>query len=352
MSLSDLPKTIEFLVDNEGACSLCMIDQRKLPHKLVRVSLSTYEEVIDAIACMLVRGAPAIGASGAAALTLWACNQSEESNPDDFAIHLRKVAAEIEKARPTAINLSYEVHRLYGLVHEAIEMHERLGEIKAFMIEETQDLFARDEKVNRQIGKNGARLFKKKSTVLTHCNAGSLATVFFGTALGVIYTAFEEGSIEKVYVDETRPVNQGARLTAWELSRVGVPSILICDNMAASVMSKGEIDAVIVGADRICANGDFANKIGTYALAVLANHHDIPLYVAAPISSFDVSLSEGSQIPIEIRSSEEVCSSVPMGVEVYNPSFDVTPADLISAFITEKGVFSPREVHGMLQDEQ
>lgn len=198
-----------------------------------------------------------------------------------------------------------------------------------------------DETANRAMGAHGAALLPHGARVLTHCNAGSLATAFFGTALGVVYAAAEEGKIERVYADETRPVGQGARLTAWELARAGVPVTLICDNMAASVMAQGLVDAVIVGADRITANGDAANKIGTYGLAVLAKHHGIPLYVVAPTSTIDFSLSEGSQIPIEQRRPEEVLAAPIDGVEVYNPAFDVTPAALISKIITEQGVFDP-----------
>ena len=196
-----------------------------------------------------------------------------------------------------------------------------------------------DEATNRKIGAYGAELLKPNSTVLTHCNAGSLATVFYGTALGVIYAAAEQGKIARVYADETRPVGQGARLTAWELAQVGIPVTLECDNMAGALMQTGKVDAVIVGADRIAKNGDTANKIGTYSLAVLARYHHIPFYVAAPTSTVDLSMAMGASIPIEQRSATEVLSCPFEGVSVYNPAFDVTPAELISAWITEKGVF-------------
>ena len=200
-----------------------------------------------------------------------------------------------------------------------------------------------DEKVNRAIGAAGAALVPEHARILTHCNAGSLATVFFGTALGVVYAAAEQGKVERVFADETRPVGQGARLTSWELSRAGVPVTVICDNMAASLMGKGMIDFVVVGADRIAANGDVANKIGTYGVAVLAHHHSIPFYVAAPASTFDVSLPDGSAIPIEERYPSEVLPQPIDGVDVYNPAFDVTPAELISGIITEFGVFPPQD---------
>lgn len=217
------------------------------------------------------------------------------------------------------------------------------GEVADSLFDEVLRIEREDEKVNRAIGAAGAALVPEHARILTHCNAGSLATVFFGTALGVVYAAAEQGKVERVFADETRPVGQGARLTSWELSRAGVPVTVICDNMAASLMGKGMVDFVVVGADRITANGDVANKIGTYGVAVLAHHHSIPFYVAAPASTFDVSLPDGSAIPIEERDPSEVLPQPIDGVDVYNPAFDVTPAELISGIITEFGVFPPQD---------
>ena len=324
-----LPRSIE-LLKSDGGIVFRYIDQRKLPESLETCETGDWHAVIDAIKTLAVRGAPAIGVAGAAALALWAANDRE----GDIAA----VADEISSARPTAVNLKWAVDKAVKCANVCSE-NDRAEQLFDFV----KELEFEDEHTNRAIGNNGAELLGPHSRVLTHCNAGSLATVFFGTALGIVYTAAAQGKIERVYADETRPLGQGARLTTWELARAGVPVTLICDNMAASVMAQGLVDAVIVGADRIAQNGDTANKIGTYGLAVLAHEHGIPFYVAAPESTIDRTLADGSGIPIEQRDASEVLQQPIAGVDVLNPAFDVTPARFISKIITERGVFSPGE---------
>ena len=349
LHLENLPRTIELERGPDGAVGLVYVDQRKLPRELAFGRTSDWRRAVGAIKALAVRGAPAIGVAGAAALALWACNEgaaedarrAEAESPSRFADGLGAVADEVAGARPTAVNLSWAVGRAASCARALLAE----GEDSASVADELFDLVKRmereDEAANRAIGAHGAALLPRGARVLTHCNAGSLATVFYGTALGAVYAAAAEGRIARVYADETRPVGQGARLTAWELSRAGVPCTLICDSMAASLMARGEVDAVVVGADRIAANGDVANKIGTYGLAVLARHHGIPFYVAAPSSTIDRSIAAGSQIPIEERDSAEVAEPLE-GVEVWNPAFDVTPAALVSRIVTEKGAFDPR----------
>ena len=288
-----------------------------------------WHEVVDAIACLAIRGAPAIGLAGAAAFALWAWNTSSFTEAHE-------VAHTIAQTRPTAINLQWALERMLG-VFDAVPIYDSKT-LRFDLFNMVVQMENEDEKSNRAIGFWGADLLKPHSVVLTHCNAGSLATSYYGTALGVIYTAASQGKIERVFVDETRPVGQGSRLTVWELAQVGIPTTLICDSMAAVLMARGVVDAVIVGADRIAANGDTANKIGTYGLAILAQVHSVPFYVAAPSSSFDSSLSHGSQIPLEERSAHEVLAEPLSGVDVWNPAFDVTPAHLITAWISEEGV--------------
>lgn len=264
-------------------------------------------------------------------------------DPELFSMALEFAGNLAKSARPTAVNLGWGVDRALAVAHEALGEGQGPEAVAQALYRATQNLVAEDEAVNRAIGANGAAYLRELAerkgaplTVLTHCNAGSLATAFYGTALGVIYAAAEEGLIERVYADETRPVGQGARLTSWELAQAGVPVTLICDNMAASVMAQGLIGAVVVGADRITANGDAANKIGTLGVAVLAHHFGVPFFVAAPTSTIDQSMTTGAEIPIEERASAEVLPKPIPGVEVYNPSFDVTPAELITAIITER----------------
>ena len=330
--LGNLPRTLE-MVGTESEPVLRFVDQRALPLELVQIESTEWLEVIDAIKTLAIRGAPAIGVAGAAALALWIAHAEDLSGLDE-------AAETIANARPTAVNLRWGVDRARKAVRECPDA----AEAARVSFETVKEMEAEDEQRNRSIGVNGAALMPEGARILTHCNAGSLATVFYGTALGVVYAAAEQGKVERVYSDETRPVGQGARLTVWELSRAGVPVTLICDNMAASLMASGAVDAVVVGADRIAANGDTANKIGTYGVAVLAHEHGIPFYVAAPTSTIDASIANGSQIPIEQRDASEVMGRPIEGVDVWNPAFDVTPARYIAKIITENGVFDPGEV--------
>ena len=305
------------------------VDETLLPQQLSLERTRDWREVIQAIKRLAIRGAPAIGVSGVAALALWAQDAVDWSE-------LADVAEEIASARPTAVNLRWGIERALAEIEglSAAEGRDALISLAKRMEEE-------DERTNRAIGANGAKLLGSGSRILTHCNAGSLATCFYGTALGIVYAAAEQGKVARVYADETRPVGQGARLTAWELTRAGIPTTLICDNMAASLMAQENVEAVIVGADRIARNGDTANKIGTYGLAILAREHGVPFYVAAPESTIDASLPDGSHIVIEQRDPNEVLPDPIDGVDVWNPSFDVTPANLITKIVTEHGVFDP-----------
>ena len=335
VNIENLPRSVE-LVRSDGHIAFRYIDERLLPEELRIEQTDDWHEVVDAIKTLAVRGAPAIGLAGVAALALWAAKPGAGET-------LQSVAKVISRARPTAVNLAWGIQRALDCVSDA----EGAGE-SASCADTLFDLVklmeAQDEASNRAIGKAGSALLSQGARILTHCNAGSLATYFYGTALGVVYAAVEQGKVARVYADETRPVGQGARLTVWELARVGVPTTLICDNMAASLMASGAIDAVIVGADRIAANGDTANKIGTYGVAVLAHEHGIPFYVAAPTSTIDRSLADGAHIPIEQRNPSEVLPRSIKGVDVWNPAFDVTPARYITAIITEEGVFAPDEL--------
>ncbi len=268
------------------------------------------------------------------------------SEPEACRGALERACDEIAHARPTAVNLAWACKRALAVACAHLDAGEGPAAVAEALYDFVKDMEADDEATNRAIGRAGAALLAPGSAVLTHCNAGSLGTAFYGTALGIVYAAAEQGRIARVYADETRPVGQGARLTTWELSRAGVPVTLICDDMAASVMAAGEIAAVLVGADRIAANGDVANKIGTYGVAVLAHHHGIPFYVAAPTSTIDFALASGAEIPIEQRDAREVLPAPMEGVDVLNPAFDVTPADLVTKIVTERGVFAPGELAG------
>lgn len=331
LKLNRLPHTIE-IVRGDAGPFVRYVDQRKLPGRLVVEETGDWRAVVDAIKTLAVRGAPAIGIAGAAAMALWAANHGDVND--------RGQAAEIiATARPTAVNLSWAVDRAMKYV-EGVSGDAMVDALVDLVV----DLQEQDEQCNRAIGSNGAALMPNNARILTHCNAGSLATYFYGTALGVVYAAAELGKVERVYADETRPVGQGARLTAWELARAGVPVTLICDDMAASLMASGKVDAVVVGADRIARNGDTANKIGTYGVAVLAREHGIPFYVAAPTSTIDASLDDGSEIVIEQRAADEVLPGAIDGVDVWNPAFDVTPAKYITRIITERGVFEPSQL--------
>ena len=347
LHLERLPRTVELVRGARGDYELVYVDQRKLPGELVFARASDWRATVDAIKTLAVRGAPAIGVAGGAAVALWAAEEArrfvrgERLDRAGRLASLEEASDVIVNARPTAVNLFWAVSRATEIARMLIEGG--VDELRAaeHLYEYAKCLEAADEDVNRAIGENGAALLEPNSRILTHCNAGSLATAFYGTALGVVYAAAAEGKVARVYADETRPVGQGARLTAWELARVGVPVTLICDNMAASLMARGEVDAVVVGADRIAANGDTANKIGTYGVAVLARHHGIPFYVAAPTNTIDPDVADGAGIPIEERAPSEVTAHPIEGVDVWNPAFDVTPAALITAIVTECGVLKP-----------
>ncbi len=327
-------KTLEW--DN-GA--LCLIDQTKLPGELQMVRCASYMEVAQAIREMRVRGAPAIGVAAAYGVALAALGASAAGR--DEVLAEVAVATEILRAtRPTAVNLFWALERM-RLVAEATPGDAHA--VKMALLEEAHEMAREDEERNRRLGAFGAELIHDGDSILTHCNAGALATVAYGTALGVIRAAHDQGKRVRVYADETRPVLQGARLTAWELMREGIPVTLITDSTAGYLMSMGRIDLAIVGADRIAANGDVANKIGTYSVAVLARSHGVPFYVAAPTSSIDLSISSGEAILIEERCPQEITQIgdyrvAPAGVDVFNPAFDVTPHGYVSAIITENGV--------------
>lgn len=340
--LDRLPRTVELVRASDGAATLAYVDQRLLPSDLRIERTRDWRAVVEAIQTLAVRGAPAIGVAGAAAVALWAQEAAAVAGTDgSFQDALETTAQTVAGARPTAVNLRWAVERVRDEAASALETGTSPGAVAEALFEAVKRMEVDDEAANRAIGANGASLLKPGSRILTHCNAGSLATAFYGTALGVVYAAAEQGKVERVYADETRPVGQGARLTSWELARAGVPCTLICDNMAASLMARGKVDAVVVGADRIAANGDTANKIGTYGVAVLARHHGIPFYVAAPTSTIDPAVADGSGIPIEERSAAEVLPRSIEGVDVWNPAFDVTPAALITRIVTEQGVFEP-----------
>jgi methylthioribose-1-phosphate isomerase len=394
MSVENIPRTIWWGVDDStDRPAVFMIDQTRLPLQGDILQCNVAEGVCMAISSMAVRGAPALGVAAALALALWTENESDGiETSENYVAALGEVAEQIMSTRPTAVNLFWGAERIRRLAMDNMDLD--LDDLKELVVQEALNMQAEDESRNRDIGRHGAELLPADAKLLTHCNAGSLATAFFGTALGVIFTAHEQGKVAHVWVDETRPVNQGGRLTAWELRMAGVPSTLIADNMAAFVMERGAVDAVIVGADRIAANGDTANKIGTYGLAVLAKYHGIPFYVAAPTSTVDLTIGSGKDIVIEQRDPRELegftvsgtfepdsadanrafdlltndgaydmklakghqmmidrkgggyafdawFRITPPDVEVFNPAFDITPGELITAIITERGVVRP-----------
>lgn len=317
------------------------IDQTLLPHKFEVVSTDDIRRLWRAIKKLEIRGAPAIGIAGALGMVIGVKNSTAEKF-DVFFKELKKAADYLGSSRPTAVNLFWAIERMKETAYK--NRAKKVKEIKNILLKEAIKIIDEDKSSCRRMAYFGADLVRKNSKILTHCNAGGLATADYGTALGVLFEAKRQGKHFKVYVDETRPLLQGARLTTWELMREGIDTTLICDNMAASLMAKGKIDMIFVGADRIAANGDTANKIGTYNLAVLADYHGVPFYVVAPISTFDLTLGTGADIPIEERDGNEVRGVpgkliAPRNVKVYNPAFDVTPAGLITAIITEKGVF-------------
>jgi len=333
-------KTLEWT--DEG---VVMIDQRLLPTEEAYPVFKTYEEVAQAIKDMVVRGAPAIGIAAAMGVALGA-RDTEAGSADEFDQAFDQICESLGSTRPTAVNLFWAIERMRNLCANLRNENRPLDEIRARLIEEAKLMHAEDVETNRALGRHGAELISDGATVLTHCNAGALATAGYGTALGVIRAAVEAGKRVAVYADETRPFLQGARLTAWELSQDNIPVTLITDNMAGHFMKRGHINCVIVGADRIAANGDVANKIGTYSVAVLAKENGIPFYVAAPISTLDLSIESGDEIPIEERNEREVThvkevQLAPPGINVANPAFDVTPNRYIAAIITERGVARP-----------
>lgn len=322
--------------------TVVMLNQRLLPEKEEYVTLTDYRQVAGAIKDMTIRGAPAIGVAAAMGAALGALNLKADTVAD-FKAQMSGVFETLSATRPTAVNLTWALGRMKKVLEGVA--NKPLPQIKHALVQEAQKICEEDIQTNRLLGRHGQVLLDSGDTVLTHCNAGALATAGYGTALGVIYAAVEADKKIRVYADETRPVLQGARLTAWELAKHGIPVTVITDGMAATLMRQKKIHKVIVGADRIAANGDTANKIGTYTVAISAKYHGIPFYVAAPLSTVDLSMASGDEIPIEQRNQDEVSringkSILPQGVSVENPAFDVTPAELISGIVTEKGVFA------------
>ena len=327
---------------SEDEAGVRIIDQRLLPSRVVERDLRTLDDVVEAIRTLAVRGAPAIGIAGAMGLV--AVMTAHATLPrEDFTARAIAAAAAIRATRPTAVNLPWALDRMLA------RLRRTLGDAPALLAalrEEATAILDEDREMCRRIGEHGAPLLRDGARVLTHCNAGALATGGIGTALAPVYVARESGMRLEVFVDETRPLLQGSRLTAWELRRAGIPVTVLADGMAAPLMREGRVDMCLVGADRIAANGDVANKIGTYGLAIVARHHDVPFYVAAPTSSLDETTASGQEIPIEQRAPDELLrigdvSTAPSDACVYNPAFDVTPAALVSGIITEKGLHTP-----------
>lgn len=330
---------------HEGAVRL--LDQSRLPETVAFLDCRDVEAVASAIRDLKVRGAPAIGVTAAMGVALGA-QVISATDYEPFAKELVGVCQRLAATRPTAVNLFWAIERMKQKL--LASRGEPIAAIKAALLKESQAILEEDVALCKAMGRHGAELIQRGQTILTHCNAGALATAGYGTALGVIRAAWEQGKQIQVIADETRPVLQGARLTVWELMQDNIPVTLITDNMAGSLMRQGKINLCIVGADRIAANGDVANKIGTYSVAVLAKAHGIPFYVAAPYSTIDLQTKSGADIPIEQRNAQEVTTIhgsrpvAPTGVSVYNPAFDVTPAALITGIITERGVFTPQEL--------
>lgn len=397
LDLSKLPKSIWFQHDAvTGVAEVCLIDQTRLPMQGDVLCCRTLEAVEIAIKALAVRGAPALGTAAVLALSVWAINESSHTEVAEFLSAFDAAVERISSARPTAVNLRRDAEELACFVREtaSVTPPPSLDELKTALVDQAQVIGFRDGVYCEALGKAGAGLLKPEARVLTICNTGALATTSIGTALGVVFTAYAEDKLDHVWVCETRPLNQGSRLTAWELSVTGVPYTLISDSMAASVMAQGWVDAIFVGADRICANGDTANKIGTMSLAVLAQHFGIPFYVCAPTSTIDPATAAGVDVTIEQRDPRELAgftatgvilpqdavqtaafdmltkegpceltvrngqqfmlerkgggyafdtwlATTPLGVPVYNPAFDVTPAELITAIITEEGISTP-----------
>ena len=348
MTVAQLPVQQVFSVKWSGDIhgKLELIDQTLLPLQLTVLSVSTIEEAFEAIVMLRVRGAPAIGIAAAYGVVLGVQRSVLEGKTvSQTCVAALQACDYLATSRPTAVNLFWALDRMRSVVNRNPNVASAT-EIAQALLRESRLIHDDDRRMCHAIGEYGAQLLDDNSGVLTHCNTGGLATSEYGTALAAIFTAQDQGKNLHVYADETRPLLQGSRLTAWELQQRQVPCTLICDSMAAQVMREGRIQAVIVGADRITARGDTANKIGTYGVAVLAKYHNIPFYVAAPRSTFDLSIVSGDAIPIEQRKAEEITNgfgrqTAPSGIEVYNPAFDVTPAELITAIITERGIIAP-----------
>ena len=329
-----------------------LIDQTRLPNEYDVVEIRRYEDMAMAIETMIVRGAPAIGVAAAYGMYLGA-RDIQTSDRAQFLTELETVAKRLRATRPTAVNLFWAIDQMMKVANQTLGSVDHL---KSVLLETAQMINADDIRTCQQIGDHGLSVLPsspEKLRILTHCNAGALATAGYGTALGVVRSAWREGRLERVYADETRPRLQGAKLTAWECVQEGIPVTVITDNMAAHCMKLGMIDMVVVGADRIAANGDTANKIGTYSVALVAQAHNIPFFVAAPLSTIDFAIADGSQIPIEERNPSEVYQVgetllCPKGADFYNPAFDVTPANLITAIITEHGAIAPAELKARL----
>jgi methylthioribose-1-phosphate isomerase len=320
------------------------LDQTKLPLEETYVLATDYKQVATVIRDMIVRGAPAIGVSAAMGMAI-GIDRSTATTLPTLTEEVAVIAKTLAETRPTAVNLFWGIDEIRNLYVELVAKETAIPKIKAAVVAKARRMYDEDIAACKQMGAHGASLLPKEGTVLTHCNAGALATCGYGSALGVIRAAIERGHKIDVFADETRPFLQGARLTAWELMKDKIPTTVLCDNMAASLMRQGRIQAVIVGADRIAANGDVANKIGTYGVAILAKEHNIPFYVAAPWSTLDLATSHGDLIPIEQRAATEVTHSngkqmTPHGVAIENPAFDVTPAKYVTAIITERGVLT------------
>ena len=321
-----------------------LIDQTQLPERLVYRDCHNVTQLWSAIRTLQVRGAPAIGIASALGVAM-AAHQSKAHTSKEFEQELLQAIEYLRSARPTAVNLFWATQRMKKVLEDSrdVELEER----KKVLLATALRILEEDKEICRRMADFGSTLIPREGArVLTHCNAGGLATADYGTALGVLFRAHEQGKEVEVYAGETRPLLQGARLTTWELKQAGIPVTLICDNMAASVMNQKRVDLILVGADRIAVNGDTANKIGTYSLAVLAQYHQIPFYVVAPWSTIDLNISDGTQIPIEVRDPKEITQWgdkrwAPEGIDVWNPAFDVTPAELIRAFVTEKGILKP-----------
>lgn len=330
-----------------------MLDQSRLPLEVTYVECADYHTVAEGIKKLWIRGAPAIGIAAAMGIALGA-QEIQARSADEFSARLEPVMQELLATRPTAVNIRWAVERIKRLL--AAHRDEPVAELKALLITEAQEVLREDIEINKAIGRWGAQFIRDGDTILTHCNAGSLATGGYGTATAPMLVAKEQGKRIQVIADETRPVLQGARLTSWELMQAGIPVTLITDNTAGALMKRGMIDLAIVGTDRTTRNGDVANKIGTYTVAVMCREHGIPFYVAAPLSSIDFSMASGDLIPIEERHADEVTTIwghrvAPEGVNVINLAFDVTPAKYVTALFTEKGAFRPRDLHRLTQGD-